>query len=331
MHSLLHHRRLRVAVQCCIGLALLLLFLRQIDMGAAASILLRAAMPPLVFALFAFALDFLLRAVRFWMLLEAVAGRKLPLRAVPAPFIASFGISDLLPLRAGDVFRLAWFQRQMDLRTGSVLGAMLIERFYDLAALLLLGVALAALHLPAAGGAALIVAALAGMIGAPLVLSRLPAPPPAAPRPATTPGRTLRGRIARAVRDMLATFAILRSPQRVLMLSALSILCWLLEAMLFLGAWNSLGGPLAQWQPPMAAFTASTLGTLVPGLPGHFGTFELFGLAAFTRNGIAADHAAAVLLLAHLLLWAPTALFAILWLPFSGKTAKQPDGLLPQG
>ncbi|WP_150291527.1 lysylphosphatidylglycerol synthase transmembrane domain-containing protein [Sphingobium estronivorans] len=319
-------RPLRIAVHCLVGVALLLLFLRQVDMGAAMAALSRAAMMPLGVALAAYALDFLLRAVRFWVLLEAATGRSLPLRAVPAPFIASFGISDLLPLRAGDLFRLAWFQRHMAVRTGSVLGAMLIERFYDLAALLLLGVALVALHLPPMGGLALIAVATIGMVGAPLILRFLPVRSPAGGR-----DKSLKGRIAHAFRDMLATFAILRSPRRVALLSALSLLCWLLEAVLFLGAWVSLGGTLGQWQAPMTAFTASTLGTLVPGLPGHFGTFELFGLAAFTRSGIAADHAAAVLLLAHLLLWAPTALFAIGWLPFSGKTAKQADGLLPQG
>lgn len=311
---------LRIALHCGVGALLLLLFLRQIDWHAAMAMMRRASGLPIIIGLLAYGLDFLLRSVRFWMLLQAVAGRKLPFRAVPAPFVASFGISDLLPLRAGDLFRLGWFQRSMGLRTGSVLGAMVIERFYDLATLLLLCAMLLGWHLPAPGGWSLTGAAMLAIVAAPLVLSRLPAWPvtPAAK------GRLLH-RIGHGLHDMMTAFRVLRSFRRIMLLTTVSLACWLLEALLFLGVWVSLSGAPGRWDAPMTAFTASTLGTLVPGLPGHFGTFELFGLEAFTRSGIAPDMAAAVLLLAHLLLWAPTALFAIVWLPFSrsGRPAVQ--------
>lgn len=323
-HLLQPGKSLRIVAQCLLGVALLFLFLRQVDLSTAAAALMRAALMPILIALAVYMVDFLLRAVRFWMLLQAVTGRSLPLAPVPAPFIASFGISDLLPLRAGDLFRLAWFTRTMTLRTGSVLGAMAIERFYDLSALLLLAVMLLAWQLPGWSGVALVTAALLAMVAAPVLLSRLPVAP-------SSGGTGLWPRIRDALRDAIAAFHILRSWRRALSLTLLSLTCWLLEALLFLCAWISLGGAARQWESPMAAFTASTLGTLIPGLPGHFGTFELFGLEAFTRTGTGADQGAAVLLLAHLLLWAPTALFAIGWLPFSGQAAKQTDRLLPQG
>jgi uncharacterized protein (TIRG00374 family) len=318
---------LKLLLQWSTGVALLILFLRQIDMTAAWTMLTRANMLPVAIGLLAYLADFLLRSVRFWMLMVAVAERRLPLRSVPAPFIASFGISDLLPLRAGDVFRLIWFQRQLQLRVAHVFGAMIIERFYDLATLLLLGSMLAACRLTWPIAFLLPFTTALVMLAAPLILSwcieRMPAP--------CSENQSLGARVSHGLHETAQAFAILRSPVRVALLTSLSLICWLLEAVLFLGAWKALGGRLIDWQAPMTAFVASTLGTLVPGLPGHFGTFELFGLEAFTRNGIGADTAAAVLLLAHLMLWAPTALFAIAWLPFSGKTAKQPDSLLPQG
>ncbi|WP_179044078.1 lysylphosphatidylglycerol synthase transmembrane domain-containing protein [Sphingobium lactosutens] len=319
-------------LQSLAGAVLLGIFVSQLDLSEIAALARRATMTPLILALFLYGLDFYLRAVRFWMLLEAVSGRPVPLRAVPGPFIASFGISDLLPLRAGDIFRLAWFQRSMGLPASSVLGAMLIERFYDLSALLLLGGVLFASHLGTATG---LTAALGLLLGfmilarlAALIAGRTPTPSGA------SVARGWKGRIVDGAWATLRSFAILRSSRRQGLFLLLSLTCWILEAGLFLGAWISLGGAIGQWAPAMAAFTASTLGTLVPGLPGHFGTFELFGLAMFRLAGVDRNFGAAVLMLAHLLLWAPTALYALVWLAtarrgrHSGQAADQPDGTL---
>ncbi|WP_030539744.1 lysylphosphatidylglycerol synthase transmembrane domain-containing protein [Sphingobium sp. DC-2] len=298
----------RYALHSIIGLLFLALFLRQIDLGGVIAIARQVWVAPLVIALLAYAMDFLLRAVRFWMVLESVSGRRLPFRRVPGPFVASFGISDLLPLRAGDVFRLLWFQRQMALPASGVLGAMMVERFLDLATLLLLAVAVAGWHLD--GHWLFYLALLAGgCIATPMLTA-------AAGRWARR-SRTMRWAWIRGLVSALDTFRILRSPGLAVSVTGLSLAAWLLEAAVLLGAWISLGGAAEAWAAPMAAFVTSTLGTLFPGLPGHFGTFELFGLEMFARVGVAPDFAAAVLLLAHLMLWAPTALFAIGWLPFS--------------
>ncbi len=310
-----HRPGVRISVHLAIGTIFLWLFLRQVNLGHAISAAARAAILPLAIALFAYAVDFLLRAFRFWMLLQQASAQRLPWRAVPGPFIASFGISDLLPLRAGDVFRLLWFQRQMDLRPSIVLGSMMIERFLDLFALLLLALAILGWHLGDAWLLCLGLLALLGGGAAVLILvgTRLSG------RADDMRWRWLAGLVA-----ALGCFRLLRSPRLFLNLTGISLVCWLLEAVVLLGTWVALGGAIGQWIAPIAAFIASTLGTLFPGLPGHFGTFELFGLETFSRMGVAPDFAAAVLLLAHMLLWAPTALFAILWLMLnrSGKAAK---------
>ncbi|HKY80087.1 MAG TPA: lysylphosphatidylglycerol synthase transmembrane domain-containing protein [Sphingobium sp.] len=306
-------RAARLALHAAIGLLFLVLFLRQIDPHGVAAAAEQAWILPIVVALLAYALDFLLRAARFWILLEAVSGRRLPLLRVPGPFIASFGISDLLPLRAGDVFRLLWFQRQMALPPSGVLGAMMIERAFDLFTLLLFAIAVVGWHV---GDAWLLYLAALPGIGAIVLASAMLA---RRMRKATMRWAWLNGLVA-----AVDAFSILRSIRLTCALLGLSLLCWLLESLVLLGAWISLGGSAGDWLAPMAAFVTSTLGTLFPGLPGHFGTFELFGLEMFARTGVAPDFAAAVLLLAHLLLWAPTALFAIAWLPFSrSKKAAQ--------
>ena len=304
----------RLVLHVVIGLAFLWLFLRQVDLGPALAAAGRASILPLSIALAAYAADFLLRAARFWLLLMRASGQSLPWARVPGPFIASFGISDLLPLRAGDVFRLLWFQRNMGLRSGTVLGAMMVERFFDLFTLLLLGLGIFAWHV--AGDwlfclmLLILVCGVAGLLV--LIGSRM-----------AEKAGSMRHKWLAWLVSAVGCFQMLRSPRLLAGLTAMSLLCWLLEAMVMMGAWISLNGAMERWAAPMAAFVGSTLGTLFPGLPGHFGTFELFGLEIFSRSGVEPGFAAAVLLLAHLLLWAPTALFAILWLPLSGsgKTA----------
>src|SRR3546814_20424797 len=61
------------------------------------------------------------------------------MRPCIGPFIASFGISDILPRRAGDGFRVVWFNRQFGIPVGVLIGTMSVERLLDLTAILILG------------------------------------------------------------------------------------------------------------------------------------------------------------------------------------------------
>src|SRR3546814_10764021 len=62
--------------------------------------------------------------------------------------------------------------------------------------------------------------------------------------------------------------------RRLVFLMVFSLICWVLESIVFLCAWWSLGGAAGEIAKPFLAFAFSTLGTLVPSLPGHFGSFE---------------------------------------------------------
>ena len=86
-----------------------------------------------------------------------------------------------------------------------------------------------------------------------------------------------------------------------------------------LGAWASLGGAARDALRPFFAFTIATLGTLVPALPGHFGSYDYFGVMALDAVGVERTMAAAVILLSHLLLWLPTALYGVGWLLVSRR------------
>lgn len=312
-------RRSAVLVRIAIGLALGLIFaaivIRHVDFRKGAAIMEQASLAPILVALAAFASDFVLRAARFCGLLFAATGRAIPLARAFAPFVASFGMSDVLPLRAGDGLRVIWFSRRFDLPAGTVLGAILVERIFDLMALLVLG----AVALPFASAAmpATLVASfqlvlvgclVVGLvaIAAPAVLVRL------CERLSKRMPGPMMATLLRTLQAVADALRQIRSWRRMMLFGALSIGCWLLESVVFMGAWLGLGGTGAAGIP-FLSFIFSTLGTMVPSLPGHFGSYEYFGVQAFTLSGADPSFATAVVFLAHLIIWAPTALFGVLW------------------
>ena len=310
---------LRVVLGLIVGVTFVVLVLRSVDFAEVGALLSRASFTPLALAFFAFVADFLLRAVRFWMMLLSTTGRRLSLRPTIGPFIASFGMNDILPFRVGDGFRVLWFSRQFKIPPGTVLGTMIVERILDLVTIVLLGgVSLALVGASAPPGLVwnfqlVLGVALAGGIGllfAPALLCQVVE---------WVFGWINFAPLAKLIAALRATSAAILqigSWRRLTMLTVLSLVLWVLESIVLVGVWMSLGGSLGAVMKPFLAFVFSTLGTLVPSLPGHFGTFEYFGIQAFALTGVDASMAAAVLLLAHLILWAPTAIFGVVWLLF---------------
>jgi uncharacterized protein (TIRG00374 family) len=319
-------RKFRAVLGILIGAIFIYLVMRDIDFARVGTLFTKAKLFPLTVAIFAFVADFLLRAVRFWTMLRLTTGRKLPLVPTIGPFIASFGISDILPFRVGDALRVLWFSRQFRISAGTVVGTMIVERILDLVSIVFLGAgALALLDtatpsvlvwnfevvlLIAVGGGAVILLA-------PAMLCRIL--------------EKIFGKFANAAIDRLVELlratstAVVQigSWRSIILFIIISITLWILESVVMLGAWVSLGGELSAVQKPFLAFAFSTLGTLVPSLPGHFGSFEFFGLQAFALAGVETSFAAAVLLLTHLILWAPTALFGIIWLTIGHTTSER--------
>lgn len=145
----------RIGLGVAAGAAFIVLVVRDVHLPEVWALLQNAALAPLLFAFLAFVTDFLLRALRFWMILKQTSSRDLPLGPTVAPFIASFGVNDVLPLRLGDGFRVVWFSRQFRISAGTVVGAMIVERVLDLVTIVVLGaLAMALLDLSAASATA---------------------------------------------------------------------------------------------------------------------------------------------------------------------------------
>ncbi|TCU54502.1 uncharacterized protein (TIRG00374 family) [Novosphingobium sp. PhB57] len=308
--------QLRFWLGALVGAVFLGLLWTSVDMAAVGALLARASWPPLVLALLAYGLDFLLRAWRFRVLLDP-GGRQVPFGPSVAPFVASFGISDILPFRLGDVFRVYWFHRSFSLPMGHVLGAMVVERVLDLVSILMVaGLALLLVDtaLPAEIVAQFRLVLLVAVGASLLVLLSPGAIEAVAGWAERTFPLSLVARIAQTARSVAGAVRGTGDPRRILGMVLLSFALWLLESLVMFGAWVSLGGEVGGALKPLVAFAFSTLGTLVPALPGHFGSYEFFGMLSYRAVGVDAEQATATILLAHLLLWLPTALFALGWL-----------------
>ena len=317
------HDGLRFISGALAGIAFLALLWTSVDMAAVGALLARATWPPLLPALLAYAFDFLLRAWRFRMLLDP-KGQRVPLRPSVAPFVASFGISDILPFRLGDVFRVYWFHRRFALPMGHVLGAMVVERVLDLVSILMVaGLALSLVD-SAVPDEILTQIRLVTVLAIAASLFVLLSPRAIEAAAGWSERRfalPLVVRLADAARSLAQAVRGTGDPLRVLGTVLLSFALWLLESLVMLGAWVSLGGALPDWSKPLVAFAFSTLGTLVPALPGHFGSYEFFGMLSYRAVGVAAEPATATILLAHIVLWLPTALFAVGWLMTTRREA----------
>jgi glycosyltransferase 2 family protein len=307
----------RLSLGTVLGTTFAYFLFKMVDLAQVRAILADATLIPLILALAIYAADFFLRAVRFWMLLNGVSPHPIPLKPTIAPFVASFGVSDVLPFRVGDVFRIYWFQQRFGIKVATLVGVMIVERVMDLLALVILGIV--ALRFidgsrlsPLFGDFQLVLEAalivLMVVILSPGFFSRLLARMRHASRIAA---------IARVIGFLEATLVAMHqsgSWRKIVFNVCFSVMIWILESCVLLAVWFSLGGNLSNWYPPVFAFVASSLATILPGLPGHFGSFEYFGVQAFLASGVSAEQAAAVLFLAHLILWAPTAIFAVVWL-----------------
>jgi hypothetical protein len=108
--------------------------------------------------------------------------------------------------------------------------------------------------------------------------------------------------------EALSCFA---SPVRFLPLLLLSLAAWLLEAGVFASVAWSLGLPASgSW----SAMGAGTLGTLLPGSPGHLGTFDFFAMRGMMVHGVEGNLAAAYAVVVHVVLWLPLTALGVLLL-----------------
>ena len=315
--------RVLVALRLLFGLALCFLFVfilhNSVDLRTVWAAWLHADRLLLLLAVGLFLFGFMVRTVRYARIVEQMTGQHVPFRRSVPLFLASFGVSDLLPLRVGDVFRVLWYQRRFGLAPLSLISAMVVERILDFAAIVTIATAaFLMLGIPLSNGARLIALILAGG----LVMSGLVLIAPALLHRLLLRFGTemwLFRKIGEGLDVVASSLRQIGRPTHLLEYFGFSLAAWLIETGVMVLVWISLGAPVERAMEPVFAFALAMIGTLVPGLPGQFGSFELAGFYAF--HLLQADRGLAVgtLVLTHLIVWAPTAIFAVGWLLFRRK------------
>lgn len=294
----------------------------KMDWAGAGRALARADYGLIALGLAALAGDYACRTARWWLMLRTMRPG-LPLAACAGPFLGSIALNNVLPFRAGDVFRIFGFRRQLGIDPAEITGTMVVERLLDLLSLMtVFAVGLAGARAGAVSPGFVTGAVVGAVVGGVLLLALLAAPNRAvalARRVESRRAGTLPGRVAGAAAGFFLPIARLRSPGLIATLLGLSVAAWLLEGTLFLMTARALGlggGGLGHF-----AMSTGTLATLIPSTPGYIGVFDYF--TALGARAYGADEATSSLfaLLVHALLWLPLTLGGFLALALSGGMA----------
>jgi uncharacterized protein (TIRG00374 family) len=313
--------KVRGGLRLAIGLSITAMFVglmvRQVQADELGDALRSARGPWLALGLLSFCLGFACR-IRRWQLMLRVDQPTLGWRACSGPFLASFALNNVLPLRAGDVLRAVGFNGRLGVGGGSITATLFVERLQDMLMLLCaLGLAVMVFDLRLQqlawlGGSGLLLLALVlallllvpriagGFVGVlQRVLARL------------VP--SLAARLAPEIARGLASLHALAGGALMARLLLWSLASWCLEGLMF---WcvaqgvPALAAPQAAW----LAFPVATISTLVPSSPGYVGTFDYFASLAMRLLGNADAAAAAYAILVHVLLWLPPTLLGLLYL-----------------
>jgi uncharacterized protein (TIRG00374 family) len=304
---------IRLGLGIAISALLLTLILRKISWQEFVTAISHADVRLLPLALASLACGYAMRVARWGTMLK-IKDPAIAWRQVARAFLVSIAFNNVLPLRAGDVYRLFAFGDRPALRPETVAGTMLIERLLDLMVLLAIFAA-TLLALPATPATHQILTlglwvSLAAFVAAVAVFALPLAHRLIFVRLAALPAITKKPLLQKAFAietQLAATIAEIGSWSNLARLTTLSLLVWVFEAGLYsvvLMAFHT--GPI--WLGGFFVMAVATLATLVPSSPGYVGTFHFFAVQAMAVCEIGQVTATTIAIAMHLLLWASTTL-----------------------
>lgn len=217
-------------------------------------------------------------------------------------FVISIGINNLVPLRAGDVYRVLGVEGSAT--KGQLLGTLFVERILDAFSLVLLfllwtligGVAFSykVLYFPAIF---IVVLALLGLMSYYFSKnnSRMP--------------------VLQKYKEIIYRFFVQLKDfvsYKVLLFSLIiSLAGWLPETLIFYLV-SKQQHLLVSYTSTALTHSAATLSTMVPSSPGFIGTFHYASYTVMSGAGVSSDQSLVFATLVHFFLWAPS----VVLLPF---------------
>lgn len=293
---------LKLAISFGLSAALIAWLVRAMDWAAVGRELYSARLEYIIPAIALLVVHFILRSYR-WRLLCA-GGGELSIRLIFDSFFVGNLATFVLPLRVGEFIRPGFVALKSSVHFPSALAAVVIERFFDLSAVLA-SFALVTAALPGLpdwtvkGAQGLLVLALMILIfvsaGALLperirafnrfALSVLP--------------KALASRLEKFLNDLVDGAAVLRSPSVIFKVIILTALVWA-STYLFFYVFFMVFGIEAGWSAAVAMGTIVALAVAAPSAPGFVGVYQTAGIAALALFSVASDKAGAYAILNHL-------------------------------
>jgi uncharacterized protein (TIRG00374 family) len=312
-------RFLSAALGLIISIGLLLWALRGVSITEVLHQVRGAKPGPLFAAVVVATLTFLIRLLRWRLLLRDEKGRPYPAGALWHAIALGFTANNLLPLRAGELIRSYTAARLARARFTTVFSSVAVERIFDaLTVIALLTLALLSPDLPpelmiggrsvaslARAGAITGVAALLGailVVSAPVTAEKLV-------RRVLTSSR-LADRIVSLLEGIRQGLLVLRTPARLSGVVFWSVVLWLTNAYAFYVGFAAFGIPVS-YQGALLLQGLLVLGISLPSTPGFFGPFEAVIVAVLALYGISREVAFSYALAYHIASFVPITLLGL--------------------
>jgi uncharacterized protein (TIRG00374 family) len=303
-------RVIRIGVGFAIAILFTILLVRNVDVHEVARATRLFGLNVLALSVGLVLVGYSLRARR-WQLLLKGAGMSANYREAVSIFFASFALNNVLPLRAGDVYRCVSASRLPEGTIAKSLATLLTERLLDLAALIVL-LGLLLFFVPKS--AALVSSPIAVLLIVALFILVALIGFPVQTRQAVEAlliGGLSRVRImAKAAAWIGALTAAIEgtlSRRRRFRVIGLTVLAWIIELGVFAVIASALSGEMLL-TGGLYAGVLGTLATLIPSAPGHWGTFDFFAAEGFRYSGFDAEKAVAAAIVCHLIIIMPVTL-----------------------
>ncbi len=282
-----------------------------LDLGEVKDAIASAKTAPLLLGGAIYSTLFLLRGLRWSLLLAPVA--PVSVRQSTEAFLVGFMANNLLPARLGDLVRAFVLARTARTPAAASVATVLLERVFDgITVVFVLALGLTFARFGAGGGdeplRAVAVAMAAVFGGALAVATSLAIAESAALRWFAAVLRPERGGIGAHAHRLLARLAqglrVLRDRRRTAAVVALSAAIWAIEVSVYVAVAAALDLDV----PPIAlavVMSILTLGLTVPSAPGFVGVFEALVIPGLGLFGVAAGAGAAFALLLHVIHFLP--------------------------
>lgn len=241
-----------------------------------------------------------------------------PLTGVWACLIG-LALNNVLPARLGEMAKAFYLRKESGASLGRALEAVFWERFFDLNALLVLGVAVAALM-----GQGVVLYPLLAVVGGGwcfLALVRL--------RPGAAQALLRLLPMARLRLFAAEMLGLLQTNLRLGFLTRLGLwtaFTWSAYVALYAVGLCVMAGLPANPAMVLTVFAVATLGFAVPGAPGGMGVYEASMVLALGWFGVDRDRAFAVALAMHLLQYVPVTILGLWRVAASGMSLRELRG-----